>query len=47
MGKTGSIEWVKVKGRKGRVIKHTQDLHSDLLLLVIRGALSEDLQKPL
>lgn len=27
--------------------KHTQDLHSDLLLLVIRGALSEDLQKPL
>ncbi|SES79072.1 hypothetical protein SAMN04488587_1010 [Methanococcoides vulcani] len=21
MGKTGSIEWVKVKGRKGRVIK--------------------------
>ncbi len=21
MGKTGSIDWVKVKGRKGRVIK--------------------------
>ncbi|GLI13115.1 hypothetical protein SAMN02910340_00362 [Methanosarcina thermophila] len=21
MGKTGSIEWVKIKGRKGRVIK--------------------------
>ncbi|MDD2438687.1 MAG: DUF5350 domain-containing protein [Methanosarcinaceae archaeon] len=21
MGKTGSIEWIKVKGRKGRVIK--------------------------
>ncbi|MCD4703964.1 MAG: DUF5350 domain-containing protein [Methanosarcinaceae archaeon] len=21
MGKTGSIEWVRVKGRKGRVIK--------------------------
>ena len=53
MGKTGSIEWVKIKGRKGRVIKvpksnaqkHTLGPHSDLLLLVIKMLLSEDLQK--
>jgi hypothetical protein len=31
MGKTGSIDWVRIKGRKGRVIKvkkaHAQKAH--------------------
>jgi hypothetical protein len=48
MGKTGSIEWVKVKGRKGRKLseqRHIQDLHRDSPQVAQKGVSLRDHQK--